>query len=154
MRDALLLGPPSLQGPGTTYGENEPAGSENCLVLNVWTPAVNDGRRRPVMVYSHGGGYVSGSGGSRDKDGARLAATYHVVVVTTNHRLGLLGYLYPDAPPTAASVPLIVGYNHDEATFFFSGQPEIFHWDDAALRSRARAVFGAARLALPRGGRS
>ena len=100
--------PPSLQGPGTTYGENEPAGSENCLVLNVWTPAVNDGRRRPVMVYSHGGGYVSGSGGSRDKDGARLAATYHVVVVTTNHRLGLLGYLYPDAPPTAASVPLIV----------------------------------------------
>jgi len=106
------------------------------------------------MVYSHGGGYVSGSGGFRDKDGARLAATYHVVVVTTNHRLGLLGYLYPDAPPTAASVPLIVGYNHDEATFFFSGQPEIFHWDDAALRSRARAVFGAARLALPRGGRS
>jgi para-nitrobenzyl esterase len=38
VRDALKLGPPSMQGPGTTYGENEPAYSENCLVLNVWTP--------------------------------------------------------------------------------------------------------------------
>jgi para-nitrobenzyl esterase len=94
VRDALQLGPPSMQGPGTTYGENEPAYSENCLVLNVWTPAVKDGHKRPVMVYSHGGGFVSGSGGSKDVDGSRLAATYDVVVVTTNHRLGLLGYLY------------------------------------------------------------
>jgi para-nitrobenzyl esterase len=94
VRDALKLGPPSMQGPGTTYGENEPAYSENCLVLNVWTPAVKDARKRPVMVYSHGGGYVTGSGGSKDIDGAHLAATYDVVVVTTNHRLGLLGYLY------------------------------------------------------------
>jgi para-nitrobenzyl esterase len=51
VRDALQLGPPSMQGPGTTYGENEPPYSENCLVLNVWTPAVKDGRKRPVMVY-------------------------------------------------------------------------------------------------------
>lgn len=94
VRDALTLGPPSMQGPGTTYGENEPAYSENCLVLNVWTPAVKDGRKRPVMVYSHGGGYVTGSGGSKDIDGSHLAATYDVVVVSTNHRLGLLGYLY------------------------------------------------------------
>jgi para-nitrobenzyl esterase len=94
VRDALQLGPPSLQGPGTTYGENEPSYSENCLVLNVWTPAVKDNRKRPVMVYCHGGGYVTGSGGSKDEDGSRLAATYDVVVVTTNHRLGLLGYLY------------------------------------------------------------
>jgi para-nitrobenzyl esterase len=94
VRDALTLGPPSMQGPGTTYGENEPAYSENCLVLNVWTPAAKDGRNRPVMVYCHGGGYVTGSGGARDIDGAHLAATYDVVVVNTNHRLGLLGYLY------------------------------------------------------------
>jgi len=83
-----------MQGPGTTYGENEPACSENCLVLNVWTPAVKDGHKRPVMVYSHGGGFVTGSGGAKDIDGSRLAATYDVVVVSTNHRLGLLGYLY------------------------------------------------------------
>lgn len=94
VRDALTLGPPSLQGPGTTYGENEPAYSEDCLVLNIWTPAVRDGGKRPVMVYSHGGGYVTGSGGAKDIDGSHLAATYDVVVVTTNHRLGLLGYLY------------------------------------------------------------
>jgi para-nitrobenzyl esterase len=94
VRDATKLGPPAMQGPGTTYGENEPPYSENCLVLNVWTPAVQDGRKRPVIVYSHGGGYATGSGGSKDVDGAHLAATYDMVVVTTNHRLGLLGYLY------------------------------------------------------------
>jgi len=94
VRDATKLGPPAMQGPGTTYGENEPPYSENCLVLNVWTPAVNDGRKRPVIVYSHGGGYTTGSGGAKDVDGAHLAATYDVVVVTTNHRLGAFGYLY------------------------------------------------------------
>ena len=83
-----------MQGPGTTYGENEPPYSENCLVLNVWTPAVHDGRRRPVIVYSHGGGYTTGSGGAQDVDGAHLAAAYDVVIVTTNHRLGVFGYLY------------------------------------------------------------
>jgi para-nitrobenzyl esterase len=92
--DATRLGPPAMQGPGTTYGDNEPPYSENCLVLNVWTPAVKDGRKRPVMVYSHGGGYSTGSGGSRDVDGAHLAANYDVVVVSTNHRLGAFGYLY------------------------------------------------------------
>ncbi len=93
VRDALVLGPPSLQGPGTVYGEKEGAYSENCLVLNVWTPAC-DGRKRPVMFYNHGGGYATGSAGSRGQDGAHLAATYDVVVVASNHRLGLLGYLY------------------------------------------------------------
>ena len=73
----------------------EPAPAEDCLVLNVWTPAA-DGRRRPVMFYSHGGGYVTGSGGSRGQDGANLARHFDVVVVETNHRLGLLGFLYLD----------------------------------------------------------
>ena len=93
VRDALVLGPPSLQTPHTTYGENEAAYAENCLVLNVWTPAC-DGAKRPVMFYNHGGGYAGGSAGSRGQDGAHLAATYDVVVVASNHRLGLLGYLY------------------------------------------------------------
>ena len=93
VRDALTLGQPALQGPGTTYGENEPAYSENCLTLNVWTPAL-DGRKRPVMFYNHGGGYATGSAGSRGQDGSHLAATYDVVVVASNHRLGLMGYLY------------------------------------------------------------
>ena len=94
VRDATRLGPPAMQGPGTTYGEHEPAYSEDCLVLNVWTPAANDGGKRPVMFYCHGGGFTTGSGGQNIQDGARLAATYDVVVVAINHRLGLLGYLY------------------------------------------------------------
>ncbi|MGB6487839.1 MAG: carboxylesterase family protein [Steroidobacteraceae bacterium] len=94
VRDATRLGPPAMQGPGTTYGEREPACSEDCLVLNVWTPAVNDNGKRPVMFYCHGGGFTTGSGGQNIQDGARLAATYDVVVVAINHRLGLFGYLY------------------------------------------------------------
>jgi len=94
VRDATRLGPPAIQGPGTTYGEHEPPQSEDCLVLNVWTPAVNDGRKRPVMFYCHGGGFTTGSGGQNIQDGAHLAATYDVVVVAVNHRLGLFGYLY------------------------------------------------------------
>ena len=94
VRDATRLGPPALQSPGTTYGEHEPAYSEDCLVLNVWTPAVGDGGKRPVMFYSHGGGFETGSGGQNIQDGSHLANLYDVVVVATNHRLGLFGYLY------------------------------------------------------------
>ncbi len=96
VRDATKLGPPALQTPNTTYGENEPPYSEDCLVLNVWTPAVKDGGKRPVMFYNHGGGFETGSGGQNIQDGSHLAATYDVVVVATNHRLGLFGYLYLD----------------------------------------------------------
>ncbi len=92
VRDATRLGPPAMQGPGTTYGEHEPAYSENCLVLNVWTPAVSG--KRPVMFYCHGGGFETGSGGHKIHDGSHLAARYDVVVVESNHRLGLFGYLY------------------------------------------------------------
>src|SRR4051812_20612252 len=91
VRDTLKLGPPSPQ-PGRAARGNEPAPDEDCLVLNVWTPAA-DGRRRPVMFYSHGGGFTTGSGGSAYQDGGNLARTWDVVVVASNHRLGLMGYL-------------------------------------------------------------
>lgn len=91
VRDALQLGPPAIQSPR----RNEPEPSEDCLFLNVWTPA-NDNKKRPVMFYSHGGGFVIGSGGSPGQDGANLARNFDVVVVETNHRLGLLGFLYLD----------------------------------------------------------
>lgn len=94
VRDALTLGPPSIQ-PGRQASATEPAPAEDCLALNVWTPAA-DARRRPVMFYSHGGGYVTGSAGSRGQDGANLARRFDVVVVETNHRLGVLGFLYLD----------------------------------------------------------
>ena len=93
VRDATRLGMPSLQDPSTVYGVNEPAPGEDCLVLNLWTPA-GGGKGKPVMVYNHGGGYTTGSGGSSAQDGSNLAREHDVVVVATNHRLGVLGYLY------------------------------------------------------------
>ena len=95
VRDALQLGHPSIQPPDQTYGIDEPDPAEDCLVLNIWTPET-DNKKRPVMVYNHGGGYRTGSGGSTAQDGANLARMYDVVVVATNHRLGLLGFLYLD----------------------------------------------------------
>lgn len=68
--------------------------NENCQNLNVWTPGINDGMKRPVMVWLHGGGYTAGS--SRELptyDGLNLSKTTGVVVVSVNHRLNVLGFL-------------------------------------------------------------
>ena len=69
-------------------------GNEDCLALNVWTPALRDGGKRPVLVYIHGGAYNTGSGSDPLYDGTRLCRRGDVVVVTVNHRLNLFGYLY------------------------------------------------------------
>jgi len=66
---------------------------EDCLTLNVWSPAA-DSARRPVMVWIHGGGFTSGSGRSPTNNGASFAARGDLVVVTFNYRLGLLGFLH------------------------------------------------------------
>jgi para-nitrobenzyl esterase len=68
--------------------------NEDCLYLNVWTPAVDDARR-PVMVWLHGGAFVRGSGSASLYDGASFARD-DVVLVTMNYRLGALGFLYLD----------------------------------------------------------
>jgi para-nitrobenzyl esterase len=86
--DALAYGPASPQ-----LKADEPT-SEDCLFLNVWTPGVADGRKRPVMFYVHGGAHANGSGSSPLYDGTWLARTYDVVVVTVNHRLNAFGYSY------------------------------------------------------------
>ena len=93
VKDALQLGAPSWQPTKSYFGINEPSPDENCLVLNIWSPAA-DGRKRPVMFYNHGGGFYKGSGGALYQDGGNLARAHDVVVVATNHRLGLLGYLF------------------------------------------------------------
>ena len=69
--------------------------SEDCLKLDVWTP-VADHRRRPVMVYFHGGGFVAGSAAGAWQDGARLSRLGDVVFVSPNHRLDVLGHLFID----------------------------------------------------------
>lgn len=68
--------------------------SEDCLFLNVWTPALRDHRKRPILVYIHGGEYSTGSGSDVLYDGTRLCQRGDVVVVTINHRLNVLGHLY------------------------------------------------------------
>jgi para-nitrobenzyl esterase len=85
--DALAYGPASPQL------KTAEAVSEDCLFLNVWTPEL-DGKRRPVMVYIHGGAHTSGSGSDPLYDGANLAQRGDVVVVTVNHRLNVFGYCY------------------------------------------------------------
>ena len=66
---------------------------EDCLVVNVWSNGLK-GKKRPVMVWLHGGGYTSGSGDYSIYDGANMARKRDVVVVTVNHRLNVFGYLY------------------------------------------------------------
>ena len=80
-------------GPASPQTKAEEPTSEDCLFLNVWTPALDAGRR-PVMVYLHGGAHAHGSGSDPLYDGKRLVRRGDVVVVTLNHRLAGLGYGY------------------------------------------------------------
>lgn len=93
VRPALAFGPSPMQGvsfaPGSAADEPQ---SEDCLYLNVFTPAV-DGARRPVLFFIHGGAFIVGSASMSLYDGGRLAEMGDVVVVTTNYRVGALGYL-------------------------------------------------------------
>lgn len=68
--------------------------SEDCMRINVWTPGVNDGKKRPVMFWIHGGGFTAGSSQELPSyDGENLAKKGDVVVVSINHRLNVLGFL-------------------------------------------------------------
>lgn len=102
VRDALAFGPQAPQPIHARSGrsafspldEANPVNSEDCLHLNVWTAELRDGRKRPVMVYIHGGAYSSSSSNGPVYDGIRLVKRGDVVVVTMNHRLNLFGYMY------------------------------------------------------------
>jgi para-nitrobenzyl esterase len=103
IKDATRYGPASWQpitSPIISYLQGESGVDsigEDCLVLNVWTPGLNDNKKRPVMVWLHGGGFFYGSGDHLPCfNGASLANKGDVVLVSVNHRLGVLGYLYLD----------------------------------------------------------
>jgi carboxylesterase type B len=88
------FGPSCIQGeapdhPGSLAGSQ----SEDCRYLNVWTPAKNAADRLPVMVWIHGGGFISGSGSLPARFGENLSGRQHVVVVSFNYRLGVFGFL-------------------------------------------------------------
>ena len=99
VRDAFELGLRCPQPQAQLVPEfgvmdrREPMG-EDCLSLNIWTAGLNDGRRRPVMVWLHGGGFTGGSAGFDVYDGTNLAARHDVVLVGVNHRLNIFGFLY------------------------------------------------------------
>ena len=107
VRDALSYGPSAPQNPSSMRGLVDPKSgfaayadadgiveSEDCLVLNVWTGDARDDRRRPVMVWLHGGGFQASSGSPPIYDGSNLVRRGDVVVVSVNHRLGALGYTF------------------------------------------------------------
>ncbi len=92
---------PQDKGMGRLHDEeafifqwNDSVEGDDCLRVNVWTPGINDNKKRPVMVWLHGGGFSAGSGNDIPAfDGENLARKGDVVVVTLNHRLNLLGYM-------------------------------------------------------------
>lgn len=85
---------PIPQGNDFITMREAPAEGEDCLNLNVWTPGINDGKKRPVMVWLHGGGFQTGSAIEQlVYDGTNLSREGDVVVVSVNHRLNMLGFL-------------------------------------------------------------
>jgi para-nitrobenzyl esterase len=96
---------PSIYRALAVPGGKVTGNGEDCLVLNVWTPALDDGRKRPVMLWLHGGGFRGGSGSNPGWDGTNLCLRGDVVVLTINHRVDAMGFanLSEFSPDFAAS---------------------------------------------------
>jgi para-nitrobenzyl esterase len=104
IRSTMYYGPtcPQVPRPGWLIDENaflfqwdDGQPGEDCLRVNVWSPGVGGGSRRPVLFWIHGGGFTAGSGQEQPAyHGENLARRGDVVVVSVNHRLGALGYLH------------------------------------------------------------
>src|SRR5215216_1170364 len=93
VRQAVDFGPRCMQAPIYDDMRFRSNGmSEDCLYLNVWTPAKSDRERLPVLVYFYGGGFVTGDSSEPRYDGESMAAT-GIVVVTVNYRLGVFGFM-------------------------------------------------------------
>ena len=94
VRACARFGASCPQSGATIGGGSLPTGqSEDCLYLNVWTPARTRDERLPVMVWIHGGGFITGSGSLPKQYGQNLSGREHVVVVSFNYRLGAFGFL-------------------------------------------------------------
>lgn len=157
--------------PAVTYGENcfipqmkAVAGdelfnphrympmSEACQFVNVWTPAIKDGKKRPVMVWIHGGGFTNGSGIELTSyDGHNLSKEGDVVVVTLNHRLNVLGFLdlsaYGDKYKQSgnASVTDLVAalkWVHDNAEAFGGDPGNVTIFGQSGGGYKVRALMG------------
>ena len=113
VRVADTYGPMSPQAQiSGVDGESSQNGTDNnSQNLNIWTPGVNDGKKRPVMVWLHGGGFSTGSANEEGYDGQALSSSGDVVIVSVNHRLNVFGYLdlsaYGDKYKYSANVGLM-----------------------------------------------
>ncbi|MFI6077333.1 carboxylesterase/lipase family protein [Actinoplanes sp. NPDC051343] len=160
VRDTVDFPNPAFQAAGGEMGPTGngrmPAPSEDCLYLNIWTPAA-DHERRPVMFYNHGGGYMIGSGSATGQDGTHLAQLHDVVVVESNHRLGLLGYLFlgdlahGDYAANTGMLDILAALRWtSENIENFGGDPDnIMVWGESGGGAKTGAVYtmpAAARL--------
>lgn len=93
VRDATEVGPMSPQSAMLGMQGSQEGTDNNCQTINIWTPGINDGGKRAVMVWLHGGGFSSGSANSGEYNGANLSRSGDVVVVGVNSRLGASGFL-------------------------------------------------------------
>jgi len=121
VRSAMWYGPTCPQAARTGWLNDEAAflfqwddgqPGEDCLRANVWTPGLNDGKKRPVMVWLHGGGWAAGSGQEQPAyNGENLSRRGDVVMVSINHRLNILGYMdlaaYSDKFANSVSVGVL-----------------------------------------------
>ena len=103
IKETTSFGPRAVQAP--IFGDmsfRSDGISEDCLYLNVWTPAKKDDKNLPVLVYFYGGGFSAGDGSEPRYDGESMAQK-GIVVVTVNYRLGLFGFLaHPDLSKESA----------------------------------------------------
>ncbi|HUR05375.1 MAG TPA: carboxylesterase family protein [Nonomuraea sp.] len=131
-------------GPGSDLGQGE-----DCLSLNVWTPG---GSGLPVLVWLHGGGFLTGSGAQAWYDGALLAERGRMVVVTVNYRLGALGYLYLTPQFAPANLGLLdqiaaLGWVRENISAF-GGDP-----DRITLAGQSAGALSALAMPGPSAGR-
>ena len=108
-RSAEQFAPQCMQGAGGPPGARAPAMSEDCLYLNVWSPAKSSQERVPVMVWIYGGGFSGGSAASPNTSGEALARK-GVVVVSIGYRVGVMGFLAH--PELSAQSPHKVSGNY------------------------------------------
>ena len=117
--------------------------SEDCLTLNIWTPAA-DNNKRPVMFWIHGGAFIMGSGIDPMYNGSTLAQRGDIVVVTINYRLGALGYLY--IPGVTANVGQL---DQILALEWVQENIELFGGDPSNVTIFGESAGGYAVVALP-----
>ena len=96
IKDAIEFGPASIQPYDEGEAISRGSQSEDCLLLNIWTQGLDDTKKRPVMVWIHGGGFFTGGTNNSWYDGSFFAEHGDVVLVSIQYRLGALGWLYLD----------------------------------------------------------